>query len=79
MPSRYPVIVKTRAAALTPNLGDYAALRESFTWERARSELDGLPGGALNMAYEAVDRHVAKVTATTWRSGGSARTARCEI
>jgi acetyl-CoA synthetase len=59
MPSRYPVITKTRTAAVAPNFADYATLRESFTWARARAELDGLPGGALNMAYEAVDRHVA--------------------
>ncbi len=32
---------------------------EPFTWDAARSWLDGLPDGAgLNMAYEAVDRHV---------------------
>jgi acetyl-CoA synthetase len=29
-------------------------------WEKARAELDGLPhGGGLNLAFEAVDRHVA--------------------
>ncbi|MBF4764644.1 acetate--CoA ligase [Nocardioides islandensis] len=33
--------------------------RASFTWERARAELAGLPGGrGLNIAHEAVDRHV---------------------
>ncbi len=33
----------------------------SETWGRARRELDGLPGGrGLNIAYEAVDRHVAR-------------------
>jgi acetyl-CoA synthetase len=31
----------------------------SFDWGVARSWLDGLPGGGLNIAYEAVDRHVA--------------------
>ncbi|GAU70515.1 acetyl-CoA synthetase [Streptomyces sp. NBRC 110611] len=42
-----------------PNLVDYARACSDFTWSRARDELDGLPGGAgLNMAYEAVDRHV---------------------
>jgi acetyl-CoA synthetase len=41
-----------------PNLGDYAAIRAGFDWSRARSLLDGLPGGrGLNIAYEAVDRH----------------------
>lgn len=30
-------------------------------WEEARQRLDGLPGGAgLNIAYEAVDRHIAQ-------------------
>ena len=28
-------------------------------WDAARSRLDGLPGGGLNIAHEAVDRHVA--------------------
>jgi acetyl-CoA synthetase len=42
-----------------PNLVDYEAARRSFTWERARSELSGLPGGGgLNIGYEAVDRNV---------------------
>jgi acetyl-CoA synthetase len=32
----------------------------SFSWEGARRELDGLPGGAgLHIAHEAVDRHAA--------------------
>jgi acetyl-CoA synthetase len=42
-----------------PNLKDYAAVRSTFSWEAARALLDGLPGGALNIAHEAVDRHVA--------------------
>jgi acetyl-CoA synthetase len=44
----------------TPNLLDYAAARSSFSWEEARRrELSGLPGGrGLNIAHEAVDRHV---------------------
>lgn len=28
-------------------------------WDAARARLDGLPGGGLNIAHEAVDRHVA--------------------
>jgi acetyl-CoA synthetase len=35
-----------------------AAEAEPFTWEAARATLDGLPGGGLNIAHEAVDRHV---------------------
>lgn len=41
------------------NLKDYEAACRSFSWEAARALLDGLPGGALNIAHEAVDRHVA--------------------
>lgn len=37
---------------------DYEALRAEFSWETARAELDGVPGGrGLNIAHEAVDRH----------------------
>jgi acetyl-CoA synthetase len=44
-----------------PNLVDYRAATLEFSWESARSELDGLPGGrGLNIAYEALDRHVAR-------------------
>jgi acetyl-CoA synthetase len=44
--------------SLTPNLLDYEATSAAFTWEAARKELDGLPGGrGLNIAHEAVDRH----------------------
>ncbi len=40
-----------------PNLVDYAAVRSGFDWADARKLLDGLPGGGLNIAHEAVDRH----------------------
>jgi acetyl-CoA synthetase len=46
--------------AVPPNLADYDVERKAFTWEAARRELDGLPGGrGLNIAHEAVDRHAA--------------------
>lgn len=48
------------AFAVAPNLVDYANVCASFSWDRVRAELDGLPGGGLNIAYEALDRHVAK-------------------
>src|SRR6266511_4074671 len=45
---------------VVPNLLDYEAASAAFTWEAARKELDGLPGGrGLNIAHEAVDRHAA--------------------
>ena len=47
--------------ALTPSrpplIGDWAVRRRTFTWRQARGWLEGLPGGALNIAHEAVDRH----------------------
>ena len=46
--------------AVVPNLLDYDQVRAKFSWEAARRELAGLPGGrGLNIAYEAVDRHAA--------------------
>ncbi|MCC5862576.1 MAG: acetate--CoA ligase [Gammaproteobacteria bacterium] len=48
------------ACPVPPNLGDYAETCRSFSWQTARTWLDGLPGGGgLNMAHEAVDRHAA--------------------
>ena len=54
------LIRKPRAGwDVTPNLLDYGASCAAFSWEDARSELDGLPGGTgLNIAHEMVDRHV---------------------
>jgi acetyl-CoA synthetase len=45
---------------VSPNLVDYAAERAAFSWDRARTALAGLPGGGLNIAHEAVDRHLAE-------------------
>ena len=45
--------------AVAPNLSDYARECAGFSWDDARAQLDGLPDGkGLNIAYEAVDRHV---------------------
>jgi acetyl-CoA synthetase len=40
-----------------PNLDDYDAIRKSWSWDDVRGELDGLPGGGINNAYECIDRH----------------------
>ena len=40
------------------NLSDYEEYAKTFSWSQARGLLDGLPGGGLNIAHEAVDRHV---------------------
>ena len=43
-----------------PNMQDYVATREQFSWDSIEEELTGLPGGrGINIAYEAIDRHVA--------------------
>ncbi|KAB2926910.1 MAG: acetate--CoA ligase [Candidatus Contendobacter sp.] len=45
----------------TPELSEPApnpADATPFSWEAARAELEGLPGGGLNIAHEAVDRQV---------------------
>jgi acetyl-CoA synthetase len=45
---------------VAPNLRDYDQARAAFSWEEARRDLDGLPGGrGLNIAHECVDRHAA--------------------
>jgi len=52
------------------NLADYDRAVREFSWEKARAELEGLPGGrGLNICHEAVDRHAAgpRATATALR------------
>ena len=44
---------------VAPNLVDYDAERACFSWEAAARALQRLPGGGLNIAHEAVDRHAA--------------------
>lgn len=41
-----------------PNLVDYQKAAMEFTWDHARAELSGMSGGRLNIAYEALDRHL---------------------
>ena len=54
------IIVKAAKPGVpSPNLTDYDAIRQAFTWDAATAELAGLPGGSgINIAYEAADRHV---------------------
>ncbi|MFZ3221156.1 MAG: acetate--CoA ligase [Rhodoferax sp.] len=56
---RRPAIIHKHPADWTvpPNLVDHATTCSHFSWDAARRELTGLPGGGLNMAFEAVDRH----------------------
>jgi acetyl-CoA synthetase len=54
-----PAVIHKDLAGLKfkPNLSDYDRERSAFSWQAARSELDGLPGGGINIAWEAVERH----------------------
>ncbi|MFC8410934.1 acetate--CoA ligase [Arthrobacter sp. NPDC057259] len=58
---RWPAIGKDPDSfRVRPHLADYDAARAAFSWDEARRQLSGLPGGrGLNIAYEAADRHVA--------------------
>ena len=57
----WDTIIKSRRDwAVVPNLHDYGEIRGAFSWDKARGDLDGLPGGGLNIAHEAVDRHAAR-------------------
>jgi acetyl-CoA synthetase len=49
---------RIRKLPASANLLDYEEYARTFTWAQARALLDGLPGGGLNIAHEAVDRHV---------------------
>jgi acetyl-CoA synthetase len=51
-------IRKQPADCIAANLLDYDQCARTFSWAQARSLLDGLPGGGLNIAHEALDRHV---------------------
>jgi acetyl-CoA synthetase len=74
-----PAIIRKTASDLRvpPNLADYAATRAAFSWEAVRAELCGLPGGGLNIAHEAVERHAQGArrdrTAFRFLSAASAR------
>jgi len=54
-----PSIIRKDLAALrvAPNLRDLESERATFSWPHIRSELSGLPGAALNIAHEAIERH----------------------
>ncbi len=45
-------------SAVKPNMIEYEAARRELTWDGIRRDLDGLPGGGLNIAHECLDRHL---------------------
>lgn len=59
-PPQRPSRIRKEATALAvaPHWSaEVERARASFSWDTMRKALDGLPGGALNIGYEAVDRH----------------------
>ncbi|MFO7564780.1 MAG: acetate--CoA ligase [Enhygromyxa sp.] len=59
-----------KAQPSAANMPNYELARAQFDWASARAELDGLPGGGLNIAHEAVMRHaggpLAETVALRW-------------
>ena len=58
-PTADRIVKRPAELSPVPNLLDYESTCAAFTWAQAATWLDGLPGGAgLNIAHEAVDRHL---------------------
>lgn len=53
-----PAILKDPSDANRSNLQNYNKTLDVFSWDAARSLLSESPDGCINIAYEAVDRHV---------------------
>lgn len=51
-------IHKEKKFKLPPNLVDYQKTYQSFKWKDVYQELDWFPGGKINAAYNAIDRHL---------------------
>ncbi|MDP3084925.1 MAG: acetate--CoA ligase [Rubrivivax sp.] len=72
------IVKQPGALQPTPNLLDYEATCASFSWDEAARALDGLANnGGLNIAHEAVDRHLlhgrGAKTAIRWLGKGGER------
>jgi acetyl-CoA synthetase len=71
-----PSVIRKDLGALrpTPHLLDLERECASFSWAQARAQLEGLAGGALNIAHEAVERHArgtrAQQVALRWLGAG---------
>ncbi len=81
--TRWEPIDKSPAERAAANLTDYRLACREFSWQAARLDLAGLPGGGVNIAYEAVDRHLdepgAPAPSLRWLSAaGGCTTLGCE-
>ena len=52
-------ITKPDSVGAAANMTDYDTLCAGFSWDDAQALIDGLSDGRMNIAHEAVDRHVA--------------------
>lgn len=68
-------IRKTTGERRAAVLDDYETVRARFDWAQARRALDGLPGGGLNIAHEAVVRHARGPDGGAARFAGGVSTA----
>ena len=72
-----PIVKPRDGWVVAPNLLDYERVCQTFSWRDARRVLDGLPGGGLNIAHEAIDRHANGVlrdkVAIRWLGQGDRR------
>jgi acetyl-CoA synthetase len=50
-------ISKSGPFPVSPQLIDYPSAYAAFDWDRAGQDLEGFPGGRINIAHEAIDRH----------------------
>jgi acetyl-CoA synthetase len=72
-------IIRKTAADLrvSPNWQDFDGERRAFSWSAVRAGMAGLPGGGLNIAFEAVERQARALAGKTafrfLSSGGPAR------
>ncbi len=71
----YATIAKDLSGlSVAPNLDNYEAIREQWSWDAVRQELD-LPDGLVNQAHECIDRHARAnpdKVAMIWESTGGA-------
>lgn len=51
-------IIKSEKIRRSANLPDYETALATFSWQAAHDVLDFMPGGALNIAHEAIDKHL---------------------
>ncbi|TVQ05741.1 MAG: acetate--CoA ligase, partial [Roseinatronobacter sp.] len=57
MSNRAPAMIRKTTAGREA-APDYPTVRAAFSWDAARGRLAGLPGGGVNIAHEAVERHL---------------------